>query len=253
VNLPHSIEQDTLHHEIDCQLSNRSVLVRSLYQNRQHFVITLRAKPNALAFASEEVRLLMALSPVICDAIRLSRWLEKQMSDISQVRQQMAQMTVSNEAMRAVAETGCDRWKAVGSAAKNFFGCNQFFLAIFDGRNLAFTASGVNCRFEDCTAGIAYNYRETVFGRESDPRSKFNPELYQRMSVKDCTETLAFPYRAGGKVAGAIEVINPTVKNVGITEQKLFSHLIALLLAGDPPPSAEPEVETEPEPAESGQ
>jgi hypothetical protein len=152
----------------------------------------------------------------------------------------MSLMTVINEAMAAVAETGCDRWTAVSQAATRFFGCTQFFLALFDGRNMQFTPSGVKCRFEDCTAGIAYNYRETVFGRESDPRSKFNPELYQKIGVGDCKETMAFPYRAGGKVAGAIEVINPTEKSLGVTEQQLFSNLIALLLAGAPPPVTPP-------------
>jgi hypothetical protein len=87
-SLSPQIGQDTLTHEIDCQVSNRSVLVRSPDHNCQHYVLTLRAKPNALAFGSEEVHLLMA-APVICDAIRLSRWLEKQMSDISEVKQQI--------------------------------------------------------------------------------------------------------------------------------------------------------------------
>jgi hypothetical protein len=144
----------------------------------------------------------------------------------------MALMTVINEAMGVVAETSSDRWTPVGRAAKRFFGCNQFFLALFDGRNMPFMPSGVKCRFEDCTAGIALNYHETVFGRGSDPRWKFNPDLYHRMGVGNCTEMMAFPYRAGGKVAGAIDVIHPTEKNVEVTEQELFSHLIALLLAG---------------------
>jgi hypothetical protein len=232
VNIPDLIGQTEFTLPIDTRLSNRSCLIRSLIHHGQHYVISLRGHPLLRAFGTTETRLLQAIAPVVCDAIRISGWLERQIADIAEVKRQMALMMIVNEAMSAVAERGCDRWTAVAQAAQRFFGCNQFFLALFDGRNMLFKPSGEKCKFEDCTAGISYNERRTVFGRDGDEKSGFNPELYKRMGVEGVVETMAFPYRAGGKVAGAVELVNPTEKNVGPTQQNLFSNLIALLLAG---------------------
>jgi hypothetical protein len=241
INIPHSQAQGSLFEEIDSKMSNRSVLVRSMFHNRQQYIITLRARPNAPSFNSSESRLLTSIAPVICDAVRLSKWLEKQESDVSHVKQQMRFMTIANEAMESVSATGCDRWDAILRAAKQFFECEKLFIALFDGRNMRYVPGNVKCRFEDCTAGTAYNYREPIVGREDNAKSRFNPELYKQLGIEDCQETLAFPYRSGGKVAGAIEIINPKEKGVRVEEQRLFGNLVSCLLAavpnfGDPEP-----------------
>jgi hypothetical protein len=56
---------------------------------------------------------------------------------------------------------------------------------------------------------------------------------------------MAFPYRTNGRVAGAIELINPQEKNVAVDEQKMFSNLVALLLSAGGstrPPAASSQV-----------
>lgn len=230
INISHSAAQETLKKEIDHKSSNKSVLSVSIFYHRQHFVVTLRGKPNEPAFNSLDSQMITSLTPIICDSLKLSKWLEKQADDTAKVKEEMKLMTVVNDTLALVSSNGCDRWEAIKKAAFQFFECDDLFVALFDGRFMKFSPSEVKCKFEECTAGTAYNYRETVNGNPDDENSKFNSKLYEELKV-DCKESIAFPYRTGGRVAGAIELINPGQKNIGPDKQKLFSNLCACLLS----------------------
>jgi hypothetical protein len=43
--------------------------------------------------------------------------------------------------------------------------------------------------------------------------------------------SLSFPYRVGGRVVGALEVINPKKSGITVDDQKLFSNLCSCLMA----------------------
>ncbi|OHT12491.1 hypothetical protein TRFO_17650 [Tritrichomonas foetus] len=230
INLSHGTACEKLTAEIDTRLSNRSVFSISLFYHRQYFVITLRAKPNAPAFNAQDTQLMVALTPLICDSLKLSKWLEKQAADVVKVKEEMKLMTVVNETLAAVNSNGCDRWVAIKSAAAQFFECESLFLAIFDGRYMKFTPTDYKCKFEECTAGTAYNFREPVWGKPENEKSKFNKAVYEELKV-NCEYSLAFPYRTGGRVAGAIELINPKQSDISLEKQKIFSNLVSCLLS----------------------
>lgn len=231
INLPHVVASQQCKTDIDTALSNRSILSRSVIQSRFHFVITLRAKPNAPSFNPKDSRMLVDISPVVCDAIKLAKWLEDQTNEMNTVKTEMKLMKVLNETMTKVANEGMDRWEAMKSASKEYFGCEKFFVSMFDGRYMKFLPSEVKYKFEECTAGSAYIYRDAFWGDPSNEKSKFNPQLYQDLGV-ECQKTFCFPYRSGGRVAGAIELIDPTEQSIPQEAQKLFGTLCACLLSG---------------------
>ena len=138
-------------------------------------------------------------------------------------------LSIVCKTLHDVSSSGIERWTALRSAALQFFGTDQLFLCIFDGRYMIYTPTEV----KDCVSGSAYNYRETVKGSKDNANSKFNLSLYKELGL-ECDHSLAFPYRANGRVAGAIEVINPKFDNVSDEEQKLFSNLTACLISNMP-------------------
>ena len=89
INIPHGIAVETLKNEIDQKSSNKSILTTSIFYHRQHFVVTLRGKPNSPAFNSFDSQLITSLTPLICDSLKLSNWLEKQNKDIAKVKEEM--------------------------------------------------------------------------------------------------------------------------------------------------------------------
>ena len=232
INIPHGQALDTLKDEIDTRLSNRSVLVQSLLHMRKKYVITCRAKLNALAFTTTQVESLSSLAPMICDAVRLAKWLEGLVTEMNTLKQRMKLLGLANDAITAVASFGHDKWETLRNASNQFFGSEKVLIALFDGRNMRFMPSNVRCKFEDCTAGTAYNHRECVIGKVDDENSRFNKELYRQLGEDNVQSTIAFPYRSGGRVAGAIEIMNPKGDHMSGEDQKLFSNLVACILTG---------------------
>lgn len=230
VNIAHGQALELLKDEIDTKLSNRSVLVHSLLHMRRRYVITCRAKLNALAFTTIEAKTLVSLAPMICDAVKLAKWLEGLVSEMNALKQRMRLLGFANDTITAVASYGNDKWEALRNASNQFFGSEKLLVAVFDGRNMKFLPTSVKCKFEDCTAGTAYNHRESIIGMANDENSRFNKELYKELGEENVESTIAFPYRFGGRVAGAIEIINPKSGHLSVEDQKVFSNLVACVL-----------------------
>jgi hypothetical protein len=216
--------------EIDGQLVNRALLSRSLHHGREHFVVTLRAKPNLPAFTTVDVRLLGELSYLICDALHLARWLESRERDRLETAHKMQLLSLCCSSLTSVAAQGTDRWATVMSVAKQLFVCETLFICLFDGRFMKFYPTDVQCKFEECAAGAAYNYRDTVSMSVADEKSRTNPGLYRQLGVR-ADSSISFPYRVNGRVAGAIEIINPLRTDVSTEEQKLFSNFCSCLMS----------------------
>lgn len=231
INLANCQMHPSYHRAIDGRYANKSVLAKSLYQGRDHFVVVLRAKPNLPAFMPRDVRLLSELSSAICDALKLAKWLSGRSEERQQTEREMKMLTQAIEAIRSVTVGGIDRWDAVRNSAKQFFDCDTLFVCRFDGRYMNYAPSEIKSKFEDCAAGTAFNYRETIWNTPSDANCKFKDTLYKELGVK-CEKSLCFPYRTNGRVAGAIEIVNPRNNEITDDEQKLFGDISAIILTG---------------------
>ena len=215
--------------DIDGHYSNKSIISRSLFQGRDHFVVTLRAKPNSPSFSPADLRLLADLATIICDALKLSKWLSKQAESSDQMKHDIKILTLITNSLSDVTSKGVGAWDAIKEASNEFFQSKQLFICLFDGRYMKYTPKEIKCRFEDCVAGTSYNYRETVYTKAEDENPKFSAALYSQLDVK-CESSLCFPYRVNGRVMGAIEIINPKVIDHTTEELKLFANLCSCLL-----------------------
>lgn len=227
--VPHGVTHPAYNKEIDGIYANQSILSRSLFQGRDHFVVTLRSKPNSPAFSISDVKLLTDLTSIICDALKLSKWLTKQSDSMEEMTKNVSLYTIITDSLAEAAVKGGKAWDIIKLASNKFFQSNTLFVCLFDGRYMKYTPTEVKCKFEDCCAGSSYNYRETILSYADDEKSKLNPALYAQLDVK-CQTSLCFPYRVNGRVSGSIEIINPKNTNHTNDELKLFANLCSCLL-----------------------
>jgi GAF domain-containing protein len=230
INLADNQRHPNFCQEIDGVLANKAILTRSFHQGRDHFVLTLRAKPNLPGFTPQDSRLLSEVSFVVCDALRLAKWLEVRAKERETAGDEMKLLHAARDSLANVATLGADRWTEVQSAAKHFFDCEKLFICMFDGRFIKYTPTEIRCKFEDCAAGVSFNYRETVVTVVGDEKAKFNASLYEQLGV-DLQSSICFPYRINGRVAGSIEIINPKREGITPEEQQLFATLCGCLMA----------------------
>lgn len=229
INIPHGHVHPALNSHIDGKFMNRSQISRSLQQGRNHYVLTLRAKPNAPAFSSDDIRLLSEITPILCDALRISSLLENQLkANDSLIREHDFLLNITDIIFN-IASNGRDRFAAIVDMARKFFLIETMFICVFDGRYMVYYPTSIKCRFEDCAAGTAYNYRETVYMNPEETKSDFATSLYSQLKVS-LKKSISFPYRANGKVTGAIELINPEKDDINDSEQQLFSNLVGTLM-----------------------
>ena len=226
INMPNCQAHPAFNREIDGKFANKSILTKAIYSGRDRFVVTLRAKPTLPSFMPRDVKLLQELGTVICDAVKLSKWLQAKSQDRERKEREMKMLNVICESLHSVAVAGTERWEAVKKASKDFFDCDTFFVCLFDGRYMKYTPSDIKVKFEECPSGTAFNYRETV--RVSADDEKFNAGLYKQLGV-ECETSLSFPYRCNGRVAGALEIINPRKADITEADQKLFCDVCACL------------------------
>ncbi|EAX91716.1 hypothetical protein TVAG_384400 [Trichomonas vaginalis G3] len=224
VNVPHGQVHEKLSEVLDGKFANRSILSRSLQQGRAHYVITLRAKPNAPSFSNQDSKLVSEMTPLICDALKLATFLQDQKNEKKEIQHERDILDAAIDTISAISTTGVDKYTALLGTAKKLFGCTEMFICIFDGRYMRYFPTDVKCKFEDCAAGQAYNYRETVWTRANDTKQRYLPQLYDQLKVKRET-SICFPYRANGRVVGSIEMINPTRMELDKSEEKIFGNM----------------------------
>ena len=229
INVPHGLSHKYFNRSIDGRYANLSILSKSLQQGRAHYVLTLRAKPNVSSFSNEDAQLVMEMNPIVCDALKVSKFTEEQKLKIEKLTKEKNMMASTVDTVACVAANGTDRFQALVDTAKIVFGAETVFVCIFDGRYMRYYPSEVKAKFEDCASGEAYNYRDTVWTDQTDPRPKYSPMLYDQLKVKR-KKSVSFPYRANGRVVGAIELINPTREDIEKEEERLFGNLCGALV-----------------------
>ena len=218
----------------ESETGGTSVLVQSVPYGRKKYVIVLRGKVGAPAFAGLESKTMSAIAPVISNAIRISRWLENLVSDAKELKTRMTLTKVVNDTIVAVGSGGIEKWKALKKASSEFFGSDLVFLALVDGRTMRFLPGDVTWNVDECTAGIAHGHKRLVVGDPNDEKSKFRTEIYSTLGVSNVRSTIAFPYRGIGKAVGAIEVINPKEIGVDFKTQAMFNNLVTCLFYREP-------------------
>ena len=229
VNVPHGHKHPSFNNEIDGNFANRSILAKSLQKGRSHFVLTLRAKPNRSSFSNSDAKMIAEISPIICDAIKASRFVEKQKKTIQQLTHEKELMSTAVNTLSSISANGVDRYKALVDTAKHIFGCETLFVCVFDGRYMRYYPTQITAKFEESAAGQAYNYREAVWTNEKDAKQKYSPLLYDQLKVKRKT-TVCFPYRSGGRVVGSIELINPNCDKIDKEEERLIGNICGATL-----------------------
>ncbi|EAY00128.1 hypothetical protein TVAG_330570 [Trichomonas vaginalis G3] len=211
--------------KIDGELLSRSILSTTMQYMQRLFVVTLRGKEELSTFTPEDGILLSSLSPIITDVLRVATWLDGQSRDDKTTSVQTGLAKVACKALESSAEKGNEPWKVLSEASMKLFGSDLFYVASFDGRNITLTPGGATCKFEECAAGLAFNYRDTL--RTKKGEQNFNEKMYENCGV-EVKETLAFPYKANGRIAGAIEIINPK-EEIPPEAMTVFSDLLGLL------------------------
>ena len=229
INIPHGQTHKSFNREIDGHYANLSILSRSMQQGRSHYVITLRAKPNVSSFSNDDAKLVIEMNQIVCDALKVAKFAEDQQKRINTLTKEKSLMMSTVDIIANIAAKGTERYKALVDTAKLVFGAEHVFVCAFDGRYMRYFPTQVKAKFEDCASGQAYNYRETVWTDESEPRPKYSPMLYDQLKVKRKT-SVCFPYRANGRVVGAIELINPERKDIEKEEEKLFGNICGALV-----------------------
>lgn len=224
INVPHGANNQFFKQEIDGKYVNRSIIAKSFFMSREHYVIALRARWNLPVFIDDDIYFMTSTAKTLFDLIHVASCAEDKARTLSSVKKQAMLIHAAYNAMSNYAANGTDPWLTVPLACEEFFGTRTFFITVFDGRNMYFFPAGVKWPFDACLAGTAYNYRELTYAKEGD--EIFSKELYEKLGV-NANKSVAFPFRRNGKVAGAIEVVNQRVESVDDEMAKMFGNLCA--------------------------
>lgn len=228
VFVPHGLSTKRDWAAIDTKFTNRSVLSKMFYYCHVCYVFTLRSKWQSPAFHPEDLRKLCEVSEALCGCLALSKRIEEKNTEAKTLKRMTDIMKTVCEAMDKFSVQGEDPWQIVTNAAKDFFDCDACFVCVYDGVAMRFLPSKVTCKFDDCIAGQAYNYREvmTYDDKKDDEKAK---QLYESLGVA-IRNSVAFPFSKNGKVAGALEIVNPT-KEVDKDGQTALISLSSLMLS----------------------
>ena len=226
ISVPHGKTHPAFNQEIDGRLTNRSIMAKSYLDNRNHYVVTLRAKWKSPAFTPEDLELLDEIAPVMCDNLRLSNILTAKTNNFNNLKRESTIIELTNKILSSFVNTSNDLWTSFRDYAHNIFDCETCFVCIFDGRNMRFFPTTIMYPFDLCIAGESYNFREE---RKIDlNEQQVDTKLYLSLGLKMNT-SIAFPYRSFKKVIGSIELINPDPKLVDDFAQKMACIVCSLL------------------------
>lgn len=236
ISAPHAKKHAAFNVSIDGLLTNRSILSKSYFDNRNHYVITLRAKWKSPAFIPRDVELADEIAPVMCETMKLSKQINNRNEQFDAFKRRCQVIEVVNKTLNLFVNTTNDHWNDFQEFAHQIFDCEKCFICVFDGENMKFNPSDVLFPFDQCIAGESYNYREERNLNVDPIRSNnkninvnnFDLSLYTQLGVKINT-SFAFPYRSFKKVVGSIELINPDPNLLDEFAQKMTSIVCSLM------------------------
>ena len=222
--VPSGFESDfnSFNNDIDKIFSNTSILSYCNIHKYHKFVFTLRNKINQPIFNNYDINLLKSLFPIISNSILLSQFIQKNLNLTDEIDNDLKLYKIVTDSLKSISELGKDKKNVLEESCQKFFGTSIFFICHFDGRYMKFDPSSIIWKFEDCAAGKSYNSREIIITNiESE---WYNKELYNKLGI-DLKKSISFPYKIMGRVAGAIEIINPTIENISNDLQIMFNVL----------------------------
>lgn len=234
ISVPHAKTHPAFNNSIDGLLTNRSVMSKSYFDQRNHYVITLRAKWKSPAFIPQDLKVMDEIAPVMCDAIKVANFISKESSHFISFKRNIQTIEIVNKTINLFVNSSTDPWSLFHDFTHQLFDCETCFVSIFDGQNMIFHPSGVVCSFEKCIAGDAYNYREgrllNIDKLEENENENLDLSLYYDYLDLKMNISFAFPYRSFKRVVGAIELINPDPKLLDEYAQKMTSIACSFLL-----------------------
>lgn len=221
INYPHGYEHG------QGPYGKKSLFVKSMRQGSNHYILALRGKMLSQVFTPEDIQLVSNVTPLICSTLKLVKWLESEKIQKQNIQNQISEHHCLGDILNSIASNS-DPYQSLLIGAKALFDCETFFYCIFDGRNMCYHPLDIKLKFEDCLAGRAFNYRQGVWFHKQDNQN-FERAFYNNVGLI-WRQSFAFPYKAGGKVIGAIEIINPQKTEISIESQTLFGNLCGCLL-----------------------
>lgn len=183
------------------------ILSTSVYISLSQYVVTLYGKQSSPCFNESDAQLLIQVAPIAICALKVAQWSQNQTNIENENESSLRLYRVECEALSDIAEKGMEPRSVLENAAKKIFGAEGFAIALFDGRNMVFSPGGAKIKFEDCTAGNVYSYRDCLETKKGE--NGFVEEAYKSFEF-EVQRILSFPYRINGRVAGAIEMLNPS-------------------------------------------
>lgn len=241
ISVPHAKKHPSFNNSIDGLLTNRSILSKSYFDNRNHYVITLRAKWKSPAFIPRDLEIVDEIAPVMCETLKLSKQINIRNEQFATFKRKCQVIEIVNKSLSLFVNSTNDHWTDFQEFANQVFDCEKCFVCIFDGQNMKFNPSDVLCPFNQCIAGESYNYREekqlnvdpirinvSNSNNNNSNTDDFDLTIYSKLGVKVNT-SFAFPYRSFKKVVGSIELINPDPKLLDEFAQKMTCILCSLM------------------------
>lgn len=200
--------------EIDGLLTNKSILALSVFSTRAHYVVVLRAKWKSPAFVPRDLAFLREVTPVICEALRVSSHIEKVLESEQALARKRLVAGVVCDAVNEYYSAGADAFSVLRTAARRMFESEHLFVCEFSDSEMQYRPTEIRVGFDECISGHAYNHR-CLTDYTSD---RFDSSTYEKLGVK-MNNAVAFPFRKMESVIGAIELVNcnrSMVDDVGI-------------------------------------
>lgn len=239
ISVPHAKKHPLFNNSIDGLLTNRSILSKSYFDNRNHYIITLRAKWKSPAFIPRDLEIVDEIAPVMCETLKLSKQINNRNEQFNTFKRKCQVIEIVNKTLSLFVNSTNDHWVDFQEFVNQVFDCEKCFVCIFDGENMKFNPTDISFPFNKCIAGESYNYRESRKLNVDPIRSNskndnnanvddFDLSIYSQLGVKVNT-SFAFPYRSFKKVVGSIELINPDPKLLDEFAQKMACIVCSLM------------------------
>lgn len=239
ISVPHAKKHPSFNNSIDGLLTNRSILSKSYFDNRNHYIITLRAKWKSPAFIPRDLEIVDEIAPVMCETLKLTKQISNRNESFNMFKRKCQIIEIMNKTLSLFVNSTNDHWADFQGFVNQIFNCEKCFVCIFNGENMKFNPSNVSCPFSKCIAGESYNYREcrklnidpirtNIKNDEKVNIDDLDLSIYSQLNVKVNT-SFAFPYRSFKKVVGSIELINPDPKLLDEFAQKMTLFVCSIM------------------------
>lgn len=196
-----------------------SILIYPILKRGVRFIFSLFGKEKQICFDTEDFKLISALSEAAVGSLFLSSFLENRINQVHNSDDDLHNLRIIASTINEISE-GDDLTLVVKEASNKIFGSTNLLVSVFDGSSMKYLPQDIKMHAEKCASGLSYTFREIIVAQNNPDDRRFNTSLYKSLQI-ECEKVVAFPFRVFGRIAGAIELIDPDVEDVS-TEMQLF-------------------------------